>query len=333
MNQASNQPSAYDLDLMEQVATWLLLLESETCTEQDRLDFIAWQKQDVRHVEMLQQMQGTFEQFQSLRQHHSTPIPHQIIEQTIQTVPIDRSLKKYGFYSFAFITMLMALLWFLLPTEKWLADSHNSYNVWSHQMLPDHSKISISGKTNFNIDFDEHHRVIKLMDGNILVDVAPDAKRIFYIKTKYANIKALGTRFIVHHSDRATLLTMLHSTTEVEAISMNGQRQVEHIHAGQQILIDDSGLHQIRSISADLFEDSWNKKKLVVDLMPLDQVLNILQSYEHKNLKYNPKQLDQILVSAILPLDEAGLDLLQLSLPIEVKENLFGQKVIEPEQK
>jgi len=69
MNQHSQQSTdeVPDIELMEQVAIWLLKLESEDCTEQDRIDFIHWQQQNPKNVEILKQMQNTFEQFSGLK--------------------------------------------------------------------------------------------------------------------------------------------------------------------------------------------------------------------------------------------------------------------------
>lgn len=325
----STETSAADLELMEQIAQWILILDSDECTTEDREKFLLWQQQSPRHSELFEQMQSTFGQFSQLRKNHQQPIPYELIEQTVKQTSENQLFSKQKLYSFALIAAMASLLWLTVPTDEWLADSRHNYQTWTEQTLPDYSDIKISGKTSFDIDFDQKERVIKLINGNILVDVAKDAQRPFYVKTDHANIKALGTRFIVHHFEHATLLTMLHSSTQVETTLANGQIQTAYVHAGEQILIDQSGLHPVQKISINLFEDSWNRKMLVIDLMPLDQVLGILQNYEQKKIKYDAAQLHQIKVSAILPLNGKGTDLLQASLPITVKENLFGQKVIE----
>jgi transmembrane sensor len=87
---------------------------------------------------------------------------------------------------------------------------------------------------------------------------------------------------------------MLHSTTEVTVKLANGQSQVQQIHAGEQIIIDEDGLHPKQNISVELTEKAWNEQMLMINLMPLDQLLNILQTYEKKNLNMMPQPYIQL---------------------------------------
>ncbi len=318
-----------DIELMEQVAMWLLKLESEDCTEQDHIDFIHWQQQNPKHVEMLKQMQTTFDQFSSLKK-QSKSIPYKVIEQAVQQSKTKSIFKSNPILIVILTTLLTsALLWQILPTSYWLADTQNHYNQWSEHMLTDHSDIKISGKSAYNILFNKENRVIELLTGNILVDVAKDANRPFIIKTDSVQIRALGTRFIVQHNEQTTVVTMLHSTTEVTVKLANGQSQIQQVHAGEQIIIDQDGLHPKQNISVELTEKAWNEQMLMINLMPLDQVLGILQTYEKQKLKYDAKTLHPIEVTATLPLDGTGLELLQSSLPITVETDMFGRKVIQ----
>ena len=331
MNQHSQQSTdeVPDIELMEQVAIWLLKLESEDCTEQDRIDFIHWQQQNPKNVEILKQMQNTFEQFSGLKK-QSKSIPYKVIEQTIQQSKTRSIFKSNPIFIVILTTLLTStFLWQILPTSYWLADTRNNYNQWSEHTLTDHSDIKISGNSAYNILFDKENRIIELLTGNILIDVAKDTNRPFIIKTESAQIRALGTRFIVQHNKQTTVLTMLHSTTEVTVKLANGQSQVQQIHAGEQIIIDEDGLHPKQNISVELTEKAWNEQMLMINLMPLDQLLNILQTYEKQKLKYDAATLHPIEVTATLPLDGTGLKLLQRSLPITVQTDMFGRKVIQ----
>lgn len=314
--------------IMEQAAQWLLILDDQNCSQEEFRQFQTWLKQDPSHEDCFNEIKHTFDQFSQFRQTHRRPVPYQLIENSIQKTQESSFFKKQGFYSIAIIIFLVSLLWWVLPTEAWFADQKNAYNTWSETKLSDYSDIKMSGKTLFNVDYNQQQRSIHLITGNILVDVAKDSRRPFFVKTDHVAIKALGTRFIVHHFKHLTVLTMLHSSTQVDISLKNRQKKTMYVHAGQQLVIDEQGDYSIQNLSTRLAEDSWEKQRLAVDLMPLDQVLNILQTYESNTLKYIPAQLHQIKVSAILPLDGSGMALLQASLPISVSENMFNQKVV-----
>ncbi|KAA8734495.1 DUF4880 domain-containing protein [Acinetobacter qingfengensis] len=324
-HQQHNNPLS-DTELMEQVALWLLKMQSIDCTAQDRQEFLDWQQQNPRHVEMVKQMQSTFQPFEQFKQH---TISHQIIEQAVEQTQPDHLFKKsHKILSIIFICIFTAVMGYWANTQYWFADTKNRYNSWNEQVLPDDSEIKISGHTAYNIKFNQQQRVIELLDGNILVDVAKDAQRPFIIDTEFAQIKALGTRFIVQHHGQATILTMLHSSTEVTTTLINGQQQIVKVDAGQQIIIDLQGIHPVQKISIQQAETAWQQHMLAIDLMPLDQVLAILQSYDDRTFKYDAQALNHIEVTAMLPLDGRGLVLLENSLPITVEKDFLGRTLI-----
>ncbi|AOA58542.1 hypothetical protein BFG52_09390 [Acinetobacter larvae] len=319
---------ASDDALMEQAALWLLQLESEDCTAATQQACLQWRQENPKHEQVFQQMRQSLGQLHQLRQQHSQMIPHTIIEDAIQQSQTDQRFKRLHLLSIAAVFCGFGVLWQCLPINYWLADTRSDYQNWSQQQLPDHSDIQISGKSAYNIQFNQQQRVVDLIDGNILVDVAKDAQRPFIIQTRFAHIKALGTRFIVQQHAHATILTMLESTTEVTTTTPSGLQLQQKIHAGEQVIIDHQGIHPVQHISVELAHTAWQKHMLMVDLMPLDQVLAILQSYDAARFKYDPDQLKSIKVTAMLPLNGSALELLQQSLDIQVEQDFLKRKHI-----
>ncbi|OUY07712.1 FecR family protein [Acinetobacter populi] len=317
-------------ELLQQVAEWLVKMSDEDCSEADRQAFQAWQNQDAQRQKLVEQVQATLQQFTQIQDSTSQPFATQVIEETLNDDSLNPHVYSSGLLRSVMIFLCSGLIialmaWQMLPMNDWLADRRNGYNQWTVQSLSDQSQINISGKTAYDIDFDQAQRLIKLFKGNILVDVAKDAQRPFVIETQYARITALGTRFIVQHYDHATILMMLESKTKVEysGTAIHSPVNVE-IAAGQQVIIDAQGIHPSRQISPELLENAWQKHMLVIHQMPLDQVLGILQSYQHQRLSYDARQLQHIMVNAALPLDGGALQLLQDSLPIQVQQNMWG---------
>lgn len=313
-------PNAPSDVLVEQAAAWLVKISSGNCSAEQQQEFLKWQQQSPAHQKAVERMQGMISQLQQLQQEHHPQ--HQIIEQAIHEQ--DDLNHKLNISSliliFALSTLLLGLLsWQVFPVNHWLADTSNRYDQWSTQTLMDHSQISISGHTAYNIKYDHDQRTIQLLEGNILVDVAKDASRPFVVKTEFASITALGTRFIVQHYDEQTILTMLESRVAVQPHSSSQQYVIE---AGQQVVIDSTGIHHPQTISPAMLEQAWQKHSIVIDQMPLDQVLDILQSYQKGKIYYHRDELKALRVTAILPLDQNAFTLLQDSLPIEIKQPL-----------
>lgn len=315
---STDHSSEISNEVVEQAAEWLVKVSSEQCTVQDQQDFITWQQQNPVRQQAVANMQDMIEQLQQLQhdQHQQTHIvEHAIHEQ----MTLERKLNsRSSLFIFTVSTMLAALIsWKTLPIDHWLANTNNAYQQWSEHTLLDQSQIHVSGHSAYNIKFDKQQRHIELLDGNILVDVAKDASRPFTVETEFAQIKALGTRFIVQHSDNQTILTMLESKVELRS-----SNQIQIIHSGQQVVIDATGIHTVQPISPAMYELAWQKRNLIVDQMPLNQVLDILQSYQKGKIYYNKDEINQLRVTAILPLDQPkqAYTLLQDSLPVRISQ-------------
>lgn len=303
--------------LIEQAAEWLVKISSEDCSEEDHLAFRKWQQQSPAHQKALTHMQAMIDQLQQLQEQQPQS---QIVESAIseQHQLHSRLHIQPALFMFTVAGLLAAFLsWQMLPIKHWLADQSNDYDQWSEQQLIDHSQIKISGHSAYNIKFNAQQRNIELINGNILVDVAKDAQRPFVVETTFANIKALGTRFIVQHSNHQTILTMLESRVEVRS---KHNQQLQIVEAGEQVLITEQGIQPIQQISIEMMQQAWQKHSIVVDQMPLDQVLDILQSYQKAKIYYDRERIKHFRVTAILPLNHQNeaFTLLQDSLPIQI---------------
>lgn len=334
------QSTVTEDQLLEQVAYWLVKMNSDDCTDADRSAFAAWQQQDPKRVAQIAALQQTLGYFQQLQHSPSARSSAETLKQITSQTPNNTNSSNNASNNNAWQSYALALLLSLsillaltysgnIPLNQWTADHKNNYQAWSSNTLSDLSEIQMSGKTAYDLDFDSKQRLIKLYRGNILVEVAKDAQRPFVIQTQYAQITALGTRFIVQESEHATVLIMLESKTKITTDKM-GTATI--VHAGQQVLINQQGIISTTTVSPDLLEAAWQKHKLVIQNMPLDQVLGLLQNYQSETLVYDAAQLSKISVNATLTLDEHALDLLEKSLPIKVERALFNRVKVLPMQ-
>jgi transmembrane sensor len=312
-----------DDEIMQQAATWLVTLDSEQCTAQDIKDFAHWQQQSPKHKTIADEMQGTLLQFKKIQQQPSSKFSSQIIEQTLSASSESQLFRPLVLWLVTMGLLILCLSYPMLPSKHWLADYKNDYNQWLKQSLSDHSEIQISGSSAFDVDFNQQERLVKLYQGNILVDVAKDAQRPFVIETEFAQITALGTRFIVQQYSDATILIMLESKARVQ--SRIDQSKVIELHAGQAVRIDKFARLQPQQVSANLIEQAWHKHLYVADQQPLDHVLAHLANYHSKTLSYDAKLLHPIMVNATLPLDDSGLELMAESLDLQLEPKLFNK--------
>lgn len=303
-----------------QAADWLTRLED--ASEEELRAFRAWQQADQRHAEAVQAMQAMIDQLEGLRPQRDPAHAALSAGWSVNSKPA--AIRKHA------STLTLALLALLLPTwlalqhfplDYLLADMHSGTAQWKTQTLADNSRITLNSNSAVDIDFDAQQRVITLVQGEVLVDVAKDAARPFIVKTAHGSITALGTRFIVSRQDEVTQLSMLESKVKVmQAMAPNASTPAV-VSQGQGIAIHRDELGPVHAIDAASLEDAWRLHQLVVQDQPLPEVLAALSRHTRGHIRYDQASLQHLRVTAVLPLDnsEQALHLLAESLPVRIR--------------
>ena len=228
-----------------------------------------------------------------------------------------------------------------------LADIRVAGGEWRSRTLADGSRITLNGGSAVNVRFDGARRVMELVQGEVLVDVARDPHRPFDVETAQGSMRALGTRFVVTRDGDATVLSMLESRVAVRAVQKTRTaRAAETDHAGaagqarsalpgtragqtlagaapavvvagERVRIDAAGVGPVENVDPAAISDAWRLHQLVVDNQPLSNVLDQLDRQRPGRIVFNRAALAGIRVSAVLPLDDTdrALDLLLTNFP------------------
>ena len=216
------------------------------------------------------------------------------------------------------------------PPGYLLADIRTGVGEWSSQQLPDGSRLQLDGRSAVDLQFDATSRTLRLLGGEILVDVAKDPGRPFVVVTEHGSVRALGTRFVVERLGDSTRLAMIESSTQVTS---GGDSAT--VSSGQQVQFDSHGIQPPQAVDGAGLEQAWNSHQLVIREQPLSEVLERLARHHRGYLSYDTKALAGLRVSAVLPADdsERALRLLARSLPIEVVQYTPWITRIRPQQK
>ncbi len=204
------------------------------------------------------------------------------------------------------------------PLPAWLADASTGAGEQRSLTLDDDSRIQLNSRSALDIRFDERRRVLFLHQGEVLIETAPGSDpRPFIVETAQGDLRALGTRFIVRREGDATRLIVLRSA--VAAHPGDGQTG-RTIGAGEQVL-----MHRNRfgySSAAPTAADAWSHGMLVVDDLPLSELLKKLSEYRHGYLGLDPN-LEPLRISGSFPLydTDRALAALPFSLPVRIERH------------
>lgn len=322
-------PDTPAVDPVSQAAAeWIVMLtaDDEAEREQARRDFLAWKRADPRHEAAAAGMEDLIARLQSVN--GGAGGDGRPARAALRAAfPARRSRARHlgTALALACALALPAGLWLQArPPAYLMADLRTDTGQWATHTLPDGSRITLDGGSAVNLRYGAGQRVVELVRGAILVDVARDASRPFLVETRDGSIRALGTRFEVDKAlPDATVLSMLESRVvvrpgraPVRADEGHGPGSVQ-VGAGQRVRITPAGVGPVERVDAQGIADAWARHQLVVSDRPLAEVLDLLARQRRGYVRYDHGQIDGIRVSAVLPLDDPdrALRLLASSFP------------------
>ncbi|GGC01015.1 hypothetical protein GCM10007205_07840 [Oxalicibacterium flavum] len=304
-------------EIAEQAADWIVLLSYGTPAErkQARAEFEAWQQRDPSHAEAAARLHSVLGRMDDIRAATDgrTEPAQAALKSGLQTKQRMRRAVTVGLSALCLV-LAGWLATQAFPPAALTADLRTASGEWQSHVLEDGTRLTLAGGSAVNLHFSAERRSIELVDGNILIDVAHDAARPFVVDTAEADIRALGTRFIVDRHRDTTTLSMLESDTLVR--TAHGKDHLI-VHAGQRLRIDGDGLGTIETVNQERLESAWNRHQLVVSARPVPQILDELDRYHSGRIFYDADQLQDIRMTAVLPLEDTGqaLQLLANSVP------------------
>ncbi len=152
--------------------------------------------------------------------------------------------------------------------------------------LSDHSRLVLDTSSRVRIAFTGADRDLELLEGQAHFEVAKDAHRPFRVRTRAAEIVAVGTTFDVATSPAQTTVTLIEGRINVRTISgtPQGERQVQILNPGQQLDISADGrLLGARAVKVESVT-AWQRGTVVIDDMPVPEALAVMNRYSKQHI-------------------------------------------------
>lgn len=232
---------------------------------------------------------------------------------------VRRRLRRLGGTTLGLLLMLGLALGLLQqrPLSDWLADEVTASGEQRDVELPDHTRIRLNSRSALDVAFDARERRVILRSGEVLVETAHGDQRPFIVQTADGDLRALGTRFLVRREKDGTRLIVLKSAVAAHPARGDEERIIGE---GQQVLMRNAWLGA--SQPAPVAADAWSRGMLVVEEMPLGQLLEQLGEYRRGHLGLDPR-LENLRITGSFPLNDSDLALAALppSLPVSIERH------------
>lgn len=303
--------------LVDEAAEWLVILSSGNYSQEDLARLEQWKQQSPEHLKTFEELQHFLNQMDVLKT-QSLQTQHPIVQNNILRKTTSKKKSKSLLWGSSLIIVVIATCIVLqLPYQRWNADHSTKAQQWQQTILSDHSSIQMAGQTAYNLQYNLEQRKVHLFEGNIMVNVTKDHARPFVVDLGDIQVQALGTKFVVNYDHQYARVSMIESKTKIYSLHHRFEPIV--LKTGQSFNFDGKKI-QIETVNPDMLRKSWQSKKLVVSDMPLDQVLDMLESYQSSKFTYHRKSLTKYRVNAVLPLNDpdAAMQLLKEQLDLNI---------------
>lgn len=296
--------------VIEQAAFWQAQLADEDCDEESRRAFRRWLQADAAH--------GTaYDRMTALTGRVAGRDP---IQRTALGMMLDGKRQGRGLLALALIGTATAMAWIGSGNpdiRARIADEKTAVGEQQRATLASGDGLVLDSAT--AADIDDEARTIDLWRGAIMASVARGQPRAFVIRTPQGTARALGTQFSVRVEGGVTTVAVVES--RVEMCAATGSRPCLTLAAGQSATMGAAGISRIGDVDP-VAEKAWSEGLLVVDDRPLGEVLDRLNRYSRRPIRYSAGDLRGLHVSGTFPLTrpDRALTSLKAALPIAVDQ-------------
>jgi transmembrane sensor len=335
--------------IQEEAAEWVVKLDNQDLSAEERAAFIAWIKESLRHKLEFIELAKVWGNMDLLAQLAEEVPAHTV---SAQPSPAGYTFKRrYISYASAAVIALFCFLAVIQTplyesSEKHLMNPEQRYTTAVGEIrdiqLADGSTMTLNTNSQVSINFRTAERGIYLHQGEANFVVAKEAQRPFIVYVAEGSVTAVGTVFNVKLTDDIADVIVSEGKVKVEATTDSDTAKSlvgtikKHLQpnkpvatqiavsAGQKIRIAQKSISAVDAIPVTVMERelSWQTGMLLFADTPLQEVIREISRYTNTKIVIQDTDLASLPVAGYFKAGEtaAMLEVLQISFDIKVTE-------------
>jgi transmembrane sensor len=187
--------------------------------------------------------------------------------------------------------------------------------------LEDGSRVMLDTSSRVRVAFSETARDVELIEGQAHFDVAKNPARPFRVRTRFAEVVAVGTSFDVAARPSRTTVTLIEGRVNVRSVKgPDAEGQPQTLTPGEQLDIAGDGHFlgkkpvRIESVT------SWQRGTLELDDVPLSEALATLNRYSATKIVIEGIPLESRRVSGVFVIGDVHTEALVLQRFLGLRE-------------
>lgn len=221
--------------------------------------------------------------------------------------------------------LLLAAVWsFDLPTRL-QADAYTATGETRRLTLDDGSVVELNSSSAIAIDYADAGRGIRLLKGEAVFTVAPDATRPFKVLSGSGEATALGTVYDVRDGEDGSTVTVLES--QVRVTSTDDTFSPVTLSAGDQVRYDTAGIGTVARVDV-ASETAWRRGKLIFVERSLGSVVEELNRYHSGIIRVVGQDLRDRRINGVFELANIATVVDTLEASLGIRSTRLGGTVI-----
>lgn len=306
-NREDPRPSPGTSALRQEAIGWLARLSDLDASPEDRRAFEQWQAQSPAHARAFQKVAGIW----------GDPQLDQAARQVVQADDIERHKQAVTRFrrrpwlaaAACLAALLVGSVYFDVLTRL-QADQRTAAGERRTVRLPDQSLVTLNTQSAIAVSFDGAMRRVRLLKGEAFFKVQHDPARPFIVEGAETSTRAVGTEFVVRHRSDSDRVTVIEGIVEVSSHGDGALK--ERLVAGNMIESDRGRLGSVMPTDVSM-ASAWLQGLLIVDDVPLAQVLDELRRYYPGTLVLLNQSIGERHVTGTYKLDEPSKILYHLT--------------------
>ncbi|AHC48990.1 FecR domain-containing protein [Achromobacter xylosoxidans] len=296
-------------ELLEAAAQWYVALREADADDPARLAWRRWLDADVRHRQAWARMLALQEQLGS--------VPGDLLLPTLRGA---RRQQRRRLLALALLAGGGAAFgWIATPPWRVLAAGlRTAIGERRTVTLPDGGTLYLNTASAVDIDYGPERRLLRLHQGEVLVQTAPDpaGQRPFEVWTEDGGARALGTRYSVRREAGGTRVAVFQDAVLLQPADPAAPSR--RLEAGQLSLLTARAAAAPAPVTVGLAD--WVDGRLVAIDQPLGDFIAELARYRQGSLSCDPAVAHLRLSGAFRLADtDAVLENIAASLPVALR--------------
>ena len=333
-----------DEAIRREATSWIAKLDSSELDDKEQQALNEWVARSPQHKATLVRLSKVWDRMSDAGEKLRDESPYVARE--------PHNTQKVGFYvthnvykvAATFVLFLLIPMFMYFSGQDFKGGNANVYTTAIGEQqtisLRDGSEIVLNTDSQVNVDFSGNERLLRLVKGEAIFDVAPNKSRPFTVQTASGDVQALGTSFSVRVEQNVVNVVVSHGTVRVRVNEAADQQSsaeqgIENVAEvivtkGDKVVFDKQRVESVIRQTDDELDRSlyWRKGFLAFDDEPLSEVVKEVARYTNLDIEIGDDELKNLRVGGYYPIDNLETVFTSLEFNLGLKVQKIGDRYV-----